>query len=130
MSRASSGFTLIELLVVVLIIGVLTAIAIPRFSGVKTKANVTTMKTDLRNLITAQEAYLAGVGVYYDGPIPASGLGFTASSGVTLTLVDVSASGWAATASHVSAPNWVCAVFVGSAAPIAPATAEGQIACQ
>ncbi|MDH4351875.1 MAG: prepilin-type N-terminal cleavage/methylation domain-containing protein, partial [Gemmatimonadota bacterium] len=115
MSRPSSGFTLIELLVVVLIIGVLASIAIPKFAGVKTKTNVTTMKTDLRNLITAQESYLAGSMVYYDGPIPAAGLGFTSSSGVTLTLLDVSASGWAATATHASAPAWVCAVFVGSA---------------
>jgi len=126
----SSGFTLIELLVVLLIIGVLSSIAIPKFRGVKTKANVTTMKSDLRNLLTAQEAYLSANATYYDGPIPAPGTGFSASSGVTLTLLDVTSSGWAATATHVSAPDWTCAVYVGSAAAVAPATEEGRIACQ
>lgn len=130
MRRPSSGFTLIELLIVLLIIGVLASIAIPKFTGVKTKANVTTMKTDLRNLMTSQEAHLAGTGSYYDGPIPAPGAGFNSSAGVTLTLLDVTTSGWAAAATHTSAPDWTCAVFVGSAGAVAPAIEEGQIACQ
>jgi prepilin-type N-terminal cleavage/methylation domain-containing protein len=130
MSRSSSGFTLIELLVVVLIIGVLAAIAIPRYSSVKVKTNVTTLKTDLRNLVTAQEAYLADAGTYYNGPVPAAGLQFTASSGVTLTITEASASGWAAAATHAGAPGWTCAVFVGGATPPAPATDDGLIACE
>jgi prepilin-type N-terminal cleavage/methylation domain-containing protein len=131
MSRASrpSGFTIIELLVVLLIIGVLASIAIPKFRGVKTKTNVTTMKTDLRNLVTAQEAYLASAGTYYDGPVPAVGTSFSVSAGVSVTLLDVTSSGWAATATHEGAPDWVCAVFFGTAAPVAPATDEGRIAC-
>jgi len=127
--RDRSGFTLIELLVVLLIIGVLASIAVPKFRGVKTKTYVATMKADLRNLLTAQESYLAGMGSYYDGPMPSSAQGFTASSGVTVALMDVTRSGWAATATHAAAPDWMCAVFVGSAAPVAPATAEGLIAC-
>jgi prepilin-type N-terminal cleavage/methylation domain-containing protein len=131
MSRASrpSGFTLIELLVVLLIIGVLASIAIPKFRGVRTKANVTTMKADLRNLVTAQEAHLASAGTYYNGPVPTVGSAFSTSPGVTVTLFDVTNSGWAATATHVGAVDWICAVFVGSAAPVAPATEEGRIAC-
>jgi type IV pilus assembly protein PilA len=129
MSRPS-GFTLIELLVVVLIIGVLAAIAVPRFTSAKTKTYVTTMKTDLRNLVTSQEAYLAETGSYYDGVVPAPALGFTSSAGVTVTIMDVSAGGWAATATHVATPDWTCAVFVGSATPVAPATESGRIACQ
>jgi prepilin-type N-terminal cleavage/methylation domain-containing protein len=123
------GFTLIELLVVVLIIGVLAAIAIPKFRGVKTKAHVATMKSDLRNLMNAQESYLAGNNTYYDGPVPAAGTAFAASSGVTISLVDVTASGWAASATHAATPDWTCAVFVGSAAPLAPATVEGRVVC-
>jgi len=127
--RRPSGFTLIELLVVVLIIGVLAAIAIPRFRVVRTKAYVATLKSDLRNLVTAQEAYLAGNGSYYSGPVPAAGTGLTASSGVTVTLSNVTNAGWSATATHVAAPDWMCAVYVGAAPPVAPATAEGSIAC-
>jgi len=51
------GFTLIELLIVVVIIGIIAAIAIPKFANTKEKAYLAQMKSDLRNLATAEEAY-------------------------------------------------------------------------
>src|SRR2546429_8543505 len=59
MLRARKGFTLIELLIVVVIIGILAAIAIPKFANTKSKAYVTAMKSDLRNLVTAEEAFFS-----------------------------------------------------------------------
>ena len=61
------GFTLIELLIVVVIIGILAAIAIPKFASTKEKAYLASMKSDLRNLATAQEGYFADNQVYLAG---------------------------------------------------------------
>lgn len=51
------GFTLIELLVVILIIGVLTAIALPAFLSQKSKADDSAAKTQVGTLQTAMETY-------------------------------------------------------------------------
>ena len=58
------GFTLIELLIVVVIIGILAAIAIPKFAATKDKAKLASVKTDLRNMMTAQEAYFSDYSTY------------------------------------------------------------------
>src|SRR5687768_18608627 len=58
------GFTLIELLIVVVIIGILAAIAIPKFAATKDKAKLASVKTDLRNSMTAQEAYFSDYATY------------------------------------------------------------------
>jgi type IV pilus assembly protein PilA len=129
MTMNRRGFTLIELLIVVVIIGILAAIAIPRFAATKEKAILGTMKSDLRNLATAEEGYYYDNNTYYGGAVPNAALEFTPSSGVTIALAGVSATGWSATATHVGAPGKTCALFYGSAAPPAPAVNEGQIAC-
>ena len=61
-----NGFTLIELLIVVVIIGILAAIAIPKFSSTKEKALVSGMKAELRNYASMQESYYADYSTYAD----------------------------------------------------------------
>ena len=68
--RNRKGFTLIELLIVVVIIGILAAIAIPKFANTKEKAVLASMKSDLRNLVTAQEAFFSDNQTYAVGDRP------------------------------------------------------------
>ncbi|RQD73856.1 MAG: prepilin-type N-terminal cleavage/methylation domain-containing protein [Halanaerobium sp. MSAO_Bac5] len=56
-ARKKEGFTLIELLIVISIIGILMSIAVPTFSGVKDRANITVIKSDLHNIMHGLEMY-------------------------------------------------------------------------
>ena len=57
--RNRKGFTLIELLIVVAIIGILAAIAIPQFSSYRAKAYNSAANSDLKNIKTGMEAFMA-----------------------------------------------------------------------
>jgi prepilin-type N-terminal cleavage/methylation domain-containing protein len=128
MRMRKNGFTFVELLIVIVIIGILASIAIPKFGNSKERAYIATMKADLRHLATSQESYLYDYATYYDGALPTPQLGFTPSTGVTLTLINVTMAGWSATAKHVGSLE-TCALFHGNVPPPAPATIEGETAC-
>jgi prepilin-type N-terminal cleavage/methylation domain-containing protein len=55
--RSNKGFTLIELMIVVVIIGILAALAIPRFMRSTTKAKQSEAKQLLKQVYTMQQAY-------------------------------------------------------------------------
>jgi prepilin-type N-terminal cleavage/methylation domain-containing protein len=121
------GFTMIELLIVIVVIGIIAAIAIPKFQAIKGKANVAVLKSDLRNLSNAEEGYLYEKDVY---TTVLSDMSFVASPGVTITVTTATASGWAAKATSPQAGSNSCAIFHGNVPALAPAVDEGIIACQ
>ena len=138
--RSSKGFTLIELLIVVVIIGILAAIAIPKFANTKAKAYIASMKSDLRNLVTAEEAFFAD-SVHYTGtlsncvsPAPANSVNFCPTTGNTVTAASPAPGGsWSATVTNVNlqTPVVTCSVFINTATdPAGIATSEGAPACQ
>ena len=131
--RDNKGFTLIELLIVVVIIGILAAIAIPKFANTKEKAYLASMKSDLRNMATVEEGYFSDFQVYTNGPASNQGgttvslAGFVPSAGVSIVAANTGGTGWSATAAH-SATTRTCAIFIGVAA-VLPAVVEAEPKC-
>ena len=128
MLRNRKGFTLIELLIVVVIIGILAAIAIPKFANTKEKAYVASMKSDLRNMVTAQESYFADSSKY-TGTL--NQLKFQSSTGVSAPAIVTGAGLWTATVTHSQLPaTQPCGISINTTNPTIPTAAEGEPACK
>jgi type IV pilus assembly protein PilA len=132
MLKQRKGFTLIELLIVIVIIGILAAIAIPKFGKTREKAYFKAMQSDLRNLQAQQELYFSIPNNSYSYASTLTNLpDFVVSQGVTVGIAAAAATGWSATASHQALPGGtqICAVFVGGAAAVTPAATPGLVTC-
>ena len=132
-SSMKKGFTLIELLIVVVIIGILAAVAIPKFSNTKQRASRSAGIADMRNLATAQEGFFADSSRYAAIADTGTGTGkmnFTPSNGNTgLTLV-ATATGWSGLVSIPGSQK--CGIYSGTAAQPAgmpAATPSGVPVC-
>ena len=88
---------------------------------------VAAMKSDLRNLVLAEEAFWAD-SEKYSPTIGPGGVDFRPSEGNTLLSLQLTEDGWTAKMGRVNTPT-VCAIYVGST-PLAPATKEGIPACR
>ena len=103
MLHSDAGFTLIELLVVTGIIGVVSAIAMPLYSDYLGSSFEARLKSDLRHIAFAEEAYFVDYQVFKscDEATCASILPgiLTLSPGVTLSIT-ATTTGFSGTASH------------------------------
>ena len=121
------GFTLIELLIVVVIIGILAAIAIPKFSSVKQKGYKTQAISDLTSLRTAEETFFTDSNRY--GTLTEVASKFSSTSGVGIPTIVSSTSYWSATVTHPQIPTMQCAISVATTNPVKTAAGEGEPVC-
>ena len=128
MLRNRKGFTLIELLIVVVIIGILAAIAIPKFANTKNKAYVTAMKSDLRNLVTAEEAFFSDSSSY-SPTIDSTHVLFKQSTGVASPAITTGPGYWSATVSHSQLAGATCGIAVNTTNPINTNAGDGEPVC-
>ena len=63
-TKNRNGFTLVELMVVIVIIGILAAVAIPKFMDASHKAKASEFPTQLTAIYTGQQAYQAESGSF------------------------------------------------------------------
>lgn len=126
-NRMKAGFTLIELLIVVVIVGILATIAIPKFAATKDKAKLASVRTDLRNVMTAQEAYWADFGTFATIAQLQSATNYTFSLANTAAIAPT-VSGYTATITNSSITSALdeCTVQVGGGAA---STLDGVVIC-
>jgi Tfp pilus assembly protein PilE len=105
----------------------LVAIALPRYTRARRQAHRSEMQSDLRNLLSAEEAYFDD---YYTYTSSLAALEFNSTPNVTIQFNDVSASGWSARTTHVNTAAQ-CGVYVGTSTMPSgiPVSAEGAISC-
>jgi type IV pilus assembly protein PilA len=102
LNKNQRGFTLIELMIVIAIIGILAAIAIPQFSAYRTRSYNAAANSDLRNAVTAQEAYFQDELIYSAAvaQITGSTYGLFLSSNVTVSVTAANTTQYTMTASN------------------------------
>ncbi len=127
MRNNRAGFTLIELLIVVVIIGILAALAIPKFAATKDRAKLASVRTDLRNLMSSEEAYFADHASFADFATLQAKTNATLTPGNTVAIT-TNASGYTATVTNASISTGItkCSVQVGAGAG---SSVDGAIIC-
>lgn len=123
-NHTKRGFTFVEVLVALLVFGVLSAIAVPRFRMYKERSYVAAMKTDVGHIRLAEEEYFAEHQRY---STDTTALDFRTTSNVRLRLTSVDLiGGYTAVAFHLNLPGQECTTKVGREATNVP---SGEIVC-
>lgn len=105
-------------------LGIVAAIAIPKFANTKEKAYVSVMRhTVLPSLATAEEKYY---GIHRTYTRNLADLEFTGAYNVTVTITNATATGWAANATH---PGTTVICDVGFGSDSIPGVGDGIYRC-
>ena len=101
------GFSLVELLITIVILGVLTAIAVPALMHVRSRGFQAAMKSDLKNAVTAESAYTVSNGSYTTDVADLTQEGYKPTLGVTPVHVKLVNGSFVACVKHESVANWL-----------------------
>lgn len=131
--KRRTGFTIVEMMVVMVIISILALMATASLNGTSDRAHVVAMQSDLRNIATAQEAYIeqrfaeTGQARYANRM---RDLAVNLSNGVRIRMRG-NQNGWSARATHQRASGRRCAMVRGTIRPFPPATTSsaGKVVC-
>ena len=126
--KQPNGFTLIEVLIVTVVLGILAALAIPRYSKARQNGYIAAVRSDLENMALSQEAYFSDNDAYASD---VATLEYALSGGVAISINETQIGGWGATGSHVGVPDIHCGIYYGSAAQASgdPASVPGVVEC-
>ena len=106
--------------------GFFAAIMIPKFANTKEKAYVAAMRSDLRNLVEAEENFFRDSVAYTSN---VSRLNFRPSTGVSTPVIITGPGYWSATVTHSQVPGRTCEIAVNTSNTIAPTAGDGEPAC-
>lgn len=120
-----SALIVFAILPATLVVAIIALIVIPKFSVDNNRLYLAQMKSDLRNLNTAEETYFADSSKY------TTNLGrlFVSTVGVSAPTITLTAKGYTATVTHNSAPGKICGIGVEAPNPVAPA-GDGEPVCK
>lgn len=128
MRRDKRGLSRLTMLIVVVLSGIAAVVVIPKFQHKSGNENAARLKTGLRNLWSAEEAYFSAHASYASSLSDLSDV--QTSPGVVLSIETVTASGWSAKATHATPASLTCALFTGDVPAVRPARVEGIIGCK
>jgi type IV pilus assembly protein PilE len=93
MRRREAGFTLIEVLIVIVIVGILSAVAIPSYSNYVLRGRLTEAYTSLSTMQPKAEEFWSNNRTYANLPLPANTVNFNYTADTTASSYTIKASG-------------------------------------
>ena len=111
--KSQKGFTLIELMIVVVIIGILAALAIPRFMRATTKSKQSEAKQILKQVYTMEHAYRQEKDVYFITATIGSAAASLAFAPIGVEIMTSARYSYAITSTDLGAANFTCTATSG-----------------